>query len=177
VAIHAALDAGITLFDTAQSYGFGLAEHVLADALWERVPRERVVIATKGGLRQEGDDLLRDASPAWLRAGVESSLRNLGTDFIDLYQIHWPDGHTPAEETAAALEDFVREGKVRHVGVSNHDVAQMDELSRHGRLETLQTPYHLFRRDIEARSCRTAPSTTSACSPTSPSPAACSVGA
>jgi len=149
-AIHGALDVGITLFDTAQAYGFGESEALLADALWGRVSRDDVVVATKGGLRMQGGELLRDASARWLRAGVESSLRNLRTDHIDLYQVHWPDETTPAEETAGALEDLVREGKVRHVGVSNYSAKQMDELARYGRVETLQPPYHMFRRDIEA---------------------------
>ena len=147
--IHHALDVGITLFDTAQAYGFGVAERVLADALRPHARRGEVLIATKGGLRMDGDNLVRDASPAWLRQGVESSLRNLGVDAIDLYQIHWPDLHTPPEETAAALEEFVRDGKVRHVGVSNYDVKQMEELATRGRVETEQPPYHMFRRDIE----------------------------
>jgi aryl-alcohol dehydrogenase-like predicted oxidoreductase len=107
------------------------------------------VIATKGGLRMDGDTLVRDASAGWLREGVESSLRNLGTEYIDIYQVHWPDLRTPAEETAGALDELVREGKVRHVGVSNYGVDEMEELRRFGRLETLQPPYHLFRRTIE----------------------------
>jgi aryl-alcohol dehydrogenase-like predicted oxidoreductase len=148
-AIHRALDLGITLFDTAQAYGFGDSERLLADALWGRVSRAHVQVATKGGLRVEGDRLVRGASPRWLREGVESSLRNLRRDYVDLYQIHWPDPQTPAEETAAVLEDLVREGKIRHIGVSNYDVKQMDELARHGRVETLQPPYHMFRPDIE----------------------------
>ena len=73
--------------------------------------RDDVVVATKGGLRMEGDQLLRDASGRSLREGVESSLRNLGIDHVDLYQIHWPDEHTPEEETAEALGDMVREGR------------------------------------------------------------------
>jgi aryl-alcohol dehydrogenase-like predicted oxidoreductase len=97
---------------------------------------------------QDGS-LLRDASAGWLRQGVEASLRNLGTDYLDLYQLHWPDQHTPAAETAGALAELVAEGKIRHVGVSNYDVPQMQEFSRFGRLETLQPPYHLFRRAIE----------------------------
>lgn len=149
-AIHRALDLGITLFDTAQAYGFGASERLLGEALWERTSREDVVIATKGGLRMQGDDLVRDASARWLREGVDSSLRNLRTDHIDLYQVHWPDPRTPAEETAAALEDLAREGKIRHVGVSNYDAKQMDELARYGRVQTLQPPYHMFHRDIEA---------------------------
>jgi len=148
--IHHALDLGINMFDTAQGYGFGAAEQVLAEALRVRASREDVIIATKGGLRMDGDRLLRDASRRWLREGVESSLRNLGTDYIDLYQVHWPDLYTPPEETAAALEELVGEGKIRHVGVSNYDADRMRALGGVGRVETLQPPYHLFRREIEA---------------------------
>ncbi len=147
--VHRALDLGINFFDTAQAYGFGAAEKLLGEALWERVGRDEVIVATKGGLRMEGDTLLRDASAGWLRAGVESSLRNLRTDTIDLYQVHWPDGGTAAEETAGVLEEMVREGKIRHVGVSNYSAEQMAELARHGRVETLQPPYSMLRRDVE----------------------------
>lgn len=148
-AIHAAFDQGVTLFDTAQGYGFGASERLLAAALWERVKRDEVIVATKGGLRKEGDNLLRDLSASWLRQGVESSLRNLSTDYIDLYQLHWPDLNTPAEETAGVLEEMVGEGKIRHVGISNFSPQQMDELARHGRVEADQPPYHMFRREIE----------------------------
>lgn len=148
-AIHHALELGINFFDTAQGYGFGVAEQLLGDALRERTSRENVIIATKGGLRMDGDRLVRDASAQWLRKGVESSLDNLGTDYIDLYQVHWPDLHTPPQETAQALDELVAEGKIRHVGVSNYDVDQMQTLARFGPVETLQPPYHLFRRDIE----------------------------
>ncbi len=96
-----------------------------------------------------GDQLLRDASPDWLRQGVEDSLRYLGTDYIDLYQVHWPDHETPFEETANALEELVKEGKIRYVGVSNFDANQMAELEKTRKLDGLQPPYHLFRRDIE----------------------------
>jgi len=149
-AIHRALDLGVTFFDTAQAYGFGVSERLLADALWARVRRDEVIVATKGGLRMEGETLLRDASARWLRQGVESSLRNLRTDYIDLYQVHWPDPKTPPEETARALEDLVREGKIRHAGVSNYDAKQIEALARYGPVETLQPPYHMLHRDIEA---------------------------
>jgi diketogulonate reductase-like aldo/keto reductase len=96
----------VNLFDTAQAYGFGRAEELLGKALWSRVRREDVVIATKGGLRMEGDQLLRDASSAWLRRGVDESLRILGTDYIDLYQLHWPDLHTPADDWHSHSPDF-----------------------------------------------------------------------
>ncbi len=148
-AIHQAIALGINFFDTAQGYGFGAAEEVLGEALRAVTAREDVVVATKGGLRMDGDRLVRDASRAWLRQGVESSLRNLRTDFIDVYQVHWPDLQTAPEETATALEELVTEGKIRHVGVSNYDADQMAALAAFGRVETLQPPYHMLHRDIE----------------------------
>jgi aryl-alcohol dehydrogenase-like predicted oxidoreductase len=111
--------------------------------------REEIVLATKGGLRMEGDKLLRDASPRWLRQGVEQSLVNLGVDYIDLYQVHWPDPNTPIIETASALDQLVQEGKIRYVGVSNYDVAQMQSFEQVRKLDSVQPPYNLFRREIE----------------------------
>jgi aryl-alcohol dehydrogenase-like predicted oxidoreductase len=150
-AMRAALDLGITLFDTARAYGFGAAEDLLGEALRPEIKsaRESIVIATKGGLRNEGGSTVRDSSPAALRRDLEASLRALGTDFVDLYQVHWPDPATPIAETAQALDDFVREGKVRHVGVSNYDARQMTAFQQVLPIDTLQPPYHLFRRDIE----------------------------
>jgi aryl-alcohol dehydrogenase-like predicted oxidoreductase len=147
--IHHALALGINLFDTAQGYGFGVAEQILGDALRDRANREDVVLATKGGLRIDGDRLVRDASRGWLGRGVESSLRHLGTDYIDIYQVHWPDPHTPPEETAAALAELVAEGKIRHAGVSNYDAGQMRTQGCFSPVETLQPPYHMFRGETE----------------------------
>jgi len=148
-AIRRAADLGVTLFDTAQAYGFGMSERLLAKALDGR--RDEVVIATKGGLRPtDGGGVARDAGPTSIRRGVEESLRELGTEAIDLYQLHWPDPATPFEETAGALAGLVAEGKVRHVGVSNFDAEQMEAFSTFLPVETLQPPYHLFHRDIEA---------------------------
>jgi hypothetical protein len=106
-----------------------------------------VVIATKGGLRMDGDRLVRDSSPAWLRKGVEASLDALRTDHIDLYQVHWPDSATPIGETAAALAELKHEGLIRHVGVSNYTPGQITEFAAVLPVETVQPPYHLFRRD------------------------------
>jgi aryl-alcohol dehydrogenase-like predicted oxidoreductase len=151
-AISHARSFGINLFDTVQAYGFGRAERLLGQALAAdlRSARESVVIATKGGLRMDGENLVRDASPGWLRKGAEASLDALGTDHIDLYQVHWPDPATPIGETAAALAELVREGLIRHVGVSNYTPAQIDQFATVLPVETVQPPYHLFRRDIEA---------------------------
>ena len=152
-AIRHALDLGVNVFDTAQAYGFGASERLLGRALAHelRSRRDEVVIATKGGLRPNGDGgVVRDASPAWLRDGVEQSLRALGVDHIDLYQLHWPDPAVPVAETAGALQELVDEGKVRHIGVSNFGARQLAAFARTRPVETLQPPYHLFRRDIEA---------------------------
>jgi aryl-alcohol dehydrogenase-like predicted oxidoreductase len=92
---------------------------------------------------------VRDSSPQWLRRGVDESLGHLGIDHIDLYQVHWPDPDTPLEETAGALGELVDEGKIRHVGVSNFDVEEMRGFERGRPVESLQPPYHLFRRDID----------------------------
>jgi aryl-alcohol dehydrogenase-like predicted oxidoreductase len=149
-AIQHARELGVNLFDTAQGYGFGKSEALLGRALREELKRDRdsLVIATKGGINP-GSDRPRDAGRAWLRQGVAESLRYLELDYIDLYQVHWPDVDTPAEETAAALQELVDEGKIRHVGVSNYNTAQLAEFDRTRPVETLQPPYHLFRRAIE----------------------------
>jgi aryl-alcohol dehydrogenase-like predicted oxidoreductase len=148
-AIRRAVDQGITLFDTAQAYGFGASERLLARAL-ERRSREGLVIATKGGVRPVDGGVTRDSSPAWIREGVVASLRALDTEVIDLYQIHWPDPATALEETAATLAALVAEGKINHVGVSNFDVNEMKKFNAVLPVETLQPPYSLFQREIEA---------------------------
>jgi aryl-alcohol dehydrogenase-like predicted oxidoreductase len=150
-AIRRALDLGINFFDTAQAYGFGASERLLGRALADelRSRRDEIVIATKGGLRRSDGGVSRDASRASLHAGVEDSLRALGVDYIDLYQVHWPDPSVPFAETAGYLRELVDAGTIRHVGVSNFDAAQMDAFSQTLPVETLQPPYHLFRRDIE----------------------------
>ncbi|TDB93509.1 aldo/keto reductase [Actinomadura sp. 7K534] len=145
--IRHARELGINVFDTAQGYGFGTAERLLGRALADEM--DRVVIATKGGLRMDGGTLVRDSSPTWIRRGVEESLSALGVDRIDLYQVHWPDPKTPPAETAAALWDMVDEGLIGHVGVSNFDSEQFRAFSAGRQVEALQSPYHLFHRDIE----------------------------
>jgi aryl-alcohol dehydrogenase-like predicted oxidoreductase len=151
-ATREALDLGVTLFDTARAYGFGAAEELLGEALRPEIrsARESIVIATKGGLRQDDGLTVRDSSPAGLRRDLEASLRSLGTDYVDLYQVHWPDPLVPIEETAETMDSFVREGLVRFVGVSNYDPRQMSEFQQVRPIDSLQPPYHLFRREIES---------------------------
>jgi aryl-alcohol dehydrogenase-like predicted oxidoreductase len=150
-AIRRARELGVNFFDTAQAYGFGASERLLGKALRDELTRNRdqVVIATKGALRMTDSGLVRDASPEWLRQGVDASLRALDIDHIDLYQVHWPDPEVPTAETAGALGELVAEGKIGHVGVSNYDAQQMAEFTRTLPVETVQPPYHLFRREIE----------------------------
>jgi aryl-alcohol dehydrogenase-like predicted oxidoreductase len=118
--VDAAIDAGVTLFDTSDTYGTGASEEVLGRALGSR--REDVVLATKFGMDlggANGPDWGARASRRYVRRAVEASLRRLGTDHIDLYQLHQPDLVTPVEETLEALTELVTEGKVRYVGCSN----------------------------------------------------------
>jgi aryl-alcohol dehydrogenase-like predicted oxidoreductase len=149
-AIQHARRLGINFFDTAQAYGFGESEALLAEALGDDIRRDDVIVATKGGLRPIEGGITRDTSAAFLRDGVEKSLRHLGVEAIDLYQVHWPHHDTPFEETGAALQELKDEGKIRHVGVSNFSSAEMEELSRTVEVETDQPPYNLFNRGIEA---------------------------
>ncbi len=150
-AARRALDLGINFFDTAQAYGFGDSERLLGQALELGTSSRRgeVVVATKGGLRMDGDELVRDSSRDWLRKGIDASLKTLGTDYVDLYQVHWPDPDTSFEETGEALQELVSEGKTRYVGVSNFDADELAALERTRKVDALQPPYHLFRRDIE----------------------------
>lgn len=128
--VHAALDAGVTLFDTADGYGApaGRSEELLGAALGS--DREKVVIATKFGMDARGangPDFGARGSRRYIRQAVEASLRRLGTDWIDLYQIHTPDPHTPLEETLSALDDLVHAGKVRYLGHSNFSGWQLGD--------------------------------------------------
>ncbi len=150
-AVRRARELGVTFFDTAHAYGAGMSEQVLGKALRDELDRDRdaVVIATKGAI-DPGGERPRDASRASLRKGVEDSLRALQLDYVDLYQVHWPDPSTQAEETAGALQELVDEGKIRHVGVSNYDAVQMAAFDRIRPVETSQPPYHLFRRGVES---------------------------
>ena len=147
--IHVAIDAGINVIDTAPVYGFGRSEEIVGKALSDGNRRERVLIATKVGLEWRGDDITRNSSPERLRQEIEDSLRRLRTDRIDIYQIHWPDSRVPFEDTAKTLVEFLQQGKIRAIGVSNFSPAQMDAFRKGGPIHTTQPPYNLFERAIE----------------------------
>ncbi len=146
--IHAALDNGINLIDTAPVYGFGRSEELVGKAL-QGGRREGAIIATKVGLDWSSGKILRNSTPARLRQELEDSLRRLKTDVIDIYQVHWPDASVPFEETARTLDGFRREGKIRAIGVSNFSPEQMDRFRRGAPLAAIQPPYNLFEREIE----------------------------
>ena len=156
--VDAALDAGVTLFDTADIYGtpHGTSEEFLGAALKGR--RDDVIVATKFGMNMEGlngKDFGARGSRRYIVRAVEASLRRLETDYIDLYQMHEPDPATPIDETLAALDDLVRSGKVRYLGSSNFSgwqIADADWTARAGDLTpfvSVQNQYSLLEREVE----------------------------
>lgn len=148
--IHAAIDKGIGLVDTAPVYGFGRSEEIVGKAL-AGGRRDKVALATKVALNwnPEQDKVWRDATADRIRQEVEDSLSRLQTDRIDIYQVHWPDPQTPMEETARAMEKLYQDGKIRAIGVSNFSPEQMEEFRKFAPLHCLQPPYNLFEREIE----------------------------
>src|SRR5215213_2210344 len=148
--VDAAIEAGITFFDTADTYGDTKSEEYLGRALGRR--REDVVLATKFGSRI--DEQRRGARPEYVHRAVDDSLRRLGTDRIDLYQLHWPDPEVPIGETLGALDELVKAGKVREVGCSNFSAEQLreaEEATREGatRFVSVQNEYSLLHREPE----------------------------
>jgi aryl-alcohol dehydrogenase-like predicted oxidoreductase len=159
--IDAALDAGINYLDTSDRYGNGdqpfsgrgRSEEFIGEAIRGR--RDRFVVATKFGNPMSDDPLDRGGSRRWVLKAVEDSLRRLGTDYIDLYQIHRPDPQTPVDETLGALNELVEQGKVREIGCSNFTIEQLDEATRAGkglarRFVSVQNEYSLLYREPEA---------------------------
>lgn len=144
-----ALERGINLIDTAPIYGHGRSEEIIGKAIRAHGRREDFYIATKAGLEWNAFGVFTNSTAPRIREELEASLRRLGTDYIDLYQIHWPDPLVPVAETAALLAGFVREGKVRALGVSNFSVAQMSEFRAVAPLSSNQPPYNLFDRAID----------------------------
>ncbi len=152
--IHKALDLGITLFDTADHYGkMGGSETYIGQVLGDR--RKDIVLATKYGMAMDKEGTLKGASRRYTMAAVEASLKRLKTDWIDLYQLHQYDATTPIEETLRALDDLIRQGKVRYIGCSNAPawrVVEAQWTAKHLGLNALiscQDPYSLLTRHVE----------------------------
>jgi aryl-alcohol dehydrogenase-like predicted oxidoreductase len=148
--IRAAVERGVNLIDTAPAYGFGRSEEIVGQAIADGRLRSRVVIATKTGLEWKGGKVFRNASRRRILREVGDSLRRLRTDYIDIYQVHWPDPLVPIEETAETMRTLLDEGKIRAIGVSNFSVAQIEQFRRIAELHVVQPPYNLFEREIEA---------------------------
>ncbi|RRB06606.1 aldo/keto reductase [Larkinella rosea] len=164
-AIKASFDLGVTTIDTAPVYGQGTSEEIVGEAI-RGIPRDQVQILTKYGMRwnlakgtlafhtrdNHGTpiDVYKFASKESIIKECEDSLERLGTDYIDLYQIHWPDVTTPISETMEAVSRLIEQGKVREAGVSNYNVEQMKEAERTLKLVSNQVSYSMVKRDIEA---------------------------
>lgn len=149
-AIRKAFDLGINFFDTAPVYGFGRSENLLGKAL--QPVRDKVILATKCGLVWEKEKLgsiKKIATRKSINEEIDKSLKRLQTDWIDLYQVHWPDVNTPQAETMEALIEIRDQGKIRHIGVSNYSVEQMKECLKVATLVSLQPEYSLLQRAIE----------------------------
>lgn len=144
-----AFNQGINFIDTAPVYGFGHSETVVGQALARYGAREKLYIATKVGLEWHDGNVERNSSPERIRKEIEDSLRRLQTDYIDLYQVHWPDPLVLIEDTAETLRDLLDEGKIRAIGVSNYSPREMERFHMVAPLHSVQPPYNLFERQIE----------------------------
>jgi len=147
--ILSAIDRGINLIDTAPIYGRGRAEELIGEAMRRHGDRHAFYIATKAGLDWSERGVYANSTPGRLRREIEDSLRRLGTTYVDLYQVHWPDTLTPVAEVAGVLAEFQAAGKVRALGVSNFSVAQMEEFRSVAPLASDQPPYNIFEREID----------------------------
>ena len=147
--IWAALDQGINLIDTAPAYGSGMSEELVGKAVASARLRARAVIATKVGIEMRDGKAYRNATRQRIHREINDSLRRLRTDYIDIYQVHWPDPLVPIEETAEAMRGLYELGKIRAIGVSNFSVEQMERFRKVAPLHVLQPPYNLFERAID----------------------------
>jgi aryl-alcohol dehydrogenase-like predicted oxidoreductase len=147
--IHAAFDQGVNLIDTAPVYGFGRSEEIVGEALRQRGRRESIILATKVGLDWSNGKIERNSSRQRILHELEDTFRRLQTDYVDIYQVHWPDPLVPVEETAATLRELYEQGKIRAIGVSNYSPEEMARFRAVAPLHTIQPPYNLFEREIE----------------------------
>lgn len=163
-AIRDAYENGVTSIDTAPIYGMGASEEIVGEAI-KNIPRDKIQLLTKFGMRwdlQKGEfyfqskdndgkevDIYKYAGKESIKKEVEQSLKRLGTDYIDLYQIHWPDVTTPIRETFEAVAELIKEGKVLHAGVCNYNIEQMKEAEQYVNIVSNQVPFSMVNRDIE----------------------------
>jgi aryl-alcohol dehydrogenase-like predicted oxidoreductase len=150
-AVERAVELGINWVDTAPVYGAGKSEELVGRALRKIPASRRPLVATKlGRINQPDQSIVPDISRASIRRECEASLKRLGVESIDLYQMHWAEPEPDIEEGWQAMEELRREGKVRHIGVCNYSVAQMERIRKFAPITSLQPPYSMLRRDIES---------------------------
>jgi aryl-alcohol dehydrogenase-like predicted oxidoreductase len=147
--IHQALNQGINLIDTAPAYGFGKSEEIVGKALKEYGRRDQIVVATKVGLEWKEGKVFRNSTKKRILKEIEDSLQRLQLDYIDIYQVHWPDPLTPIEETAEVMKELLEKGKIRSIGVSNYSVDQMDKFRKKAPLHINQSPFNIFESEIK----------------------------
>ena len=148
--IHHAIDIGISFIDTAPGYGFGQSEEIIGKAIKGFCNREELIIATKCGLNlAEECNVFRDSRAESILTEVNASLKRLQVDYIDLYQVHWPDEHTTQEETATILNELFHQGKIRSIGVCNYTLDEIKEFSCFAPLHAIQHPFNIFEREAE----------------------------
>ena len=146
---RAVFEHDINLTDTAPIYGYGRAEELVGKAMRQHGHRERFYVATKAGLEWNARGVFANSDPVRLRKEFEDSLRRLGTEYVDLYQIHWPDTTLPVERAAEVLRTLYEEGRIRAIGVSNFSAAQMEAFRNIAPLHSNQPPYNLFERAVD----------------------------
>lgn len=147
--IRTAIHNGLNFLDTAFIYGPRRSEEIIGEVLKETGMRNEIIIATKGAHKYEGEDIVVDNSPTFLKQSVEESLQRLQTDYIDLYYIHFPDEETSKAEAVGALKELKDQGKIRAIGVSNFTLEQLKEANQDGYVDVYQGEYHLLNRSAE----------------------------
>jgi aryl-alcohol dehydrogenase-like predicted oxidoreductase len=147
--VRTAINNSINFLDTAYIYGPERSEQLIGEVLKEKGNRGEMIIATKGAHKFVDGKVVFDNSPAFLKEAVESSLKRLQTDYIDLFYIHFPDNETPKDEAVGALKELKDTGKIRAIGVSNFSIEQLKEANKDGYVDVIQSEYNLFKRGAE----------------------------
>lgn len=147
--VRVAVENGVNFIDTAYLYGPGRSEELVGEAIKETGKRDELFVATKGSVKFAGQEMQQDNTPAFLKQGVENSLKLLQTDYIDLFYIHYPDNVTPGYEAVGALKELKDQGKIRAIGLSNFSIDQLKEANRDGYVDVYQGEYNLINRSAE----------------------------